>query len=147
MTENSTVFEAIYADYEGKIIAELEKSKTDDQIEEMLYLGIIHDAILKILAKALSVAVYRNGKIEDIHAGECDGDGSFKGIPDACMKEINIDVCNKMYTMLKLLLSEDDDSLKMAEADLAFGAACASEWYDPVIDESLCSPQLLKLLH
>jgi len=42
--------------------------------------------VLKRLAKALSVAVYRNGKIEDVHAGECEGEDYFRGIPDSCMK-------------------------------------------------------------
>ena len=30
----------------------------------------IHDMVLKEMAKALSVAVYRNGMIENVHAGE-----------------------------------------------------------------------------
>jgi hypothetical protein len=38
--------------------------------------------ILKRLAKALSVAIYRNGKIEYIHAENYDGAEKYKGIPD-----------------------------------------------------------------
>jgi hypothetical protein len=141
------VLDAIYDEYEHRIIMELEKSNSDDEIEKMLYSGVVHDMILKRLAKALSVAIYRNGKIEDIHAGNYDGAEKYKGIPDNCMKEINIDVCNKMYTMLKLLLADDEDSFKMASMDIAFGSMCATDWNDPVIDESLYSFKLLDLLN
>jgi hypothetical protein len=141
------VLDAIYDEYEHRIIMELEKSNSDDEIEKILYSGVVHDMILKRLAKALSVAIYRNGKIEDIHAGNYDGAEKYKGIPDNCMKEINIDVCNKMYTMLKLLLADDEDSFKMASIDIAFGSMCATDWNDPVIDESLYSLKLLDLLN
>jgi hypothetical protein len=137
----------IDAIYEQRIITELEKSNSDNEMEKMLLSGIVHDMILKRLAKALSVAIYRNGKIEDIHVGDYDGAEKYKGIPDACMKEINIDVCNKMYTMLKLLLSDDEDAFKMAYLDIMFGEKCASDWSDPVIDESLCGTEILDLLN
>jgi hypothetical protein len=132
------VFDAIYDEYEGRIITELEKSKSDNEIEEMLDSGVVHDMILKRLAKALSVAIYRNGKIEDIHAGNYEGAEKYKGIPDACMKEINIDVCNKMYTMLKLLLTDDEVAFNMAYAHILYGEMCATDWNDPIIDEDLC---------
>lgn len=137
------VFDALYDCYEERILDELENTLTESEVDEMLETGVVHDMILKKLAKALSVTIYRNGKIEDIHAGEYDGPCDFKGIPDSCMKEINIDVCNKMYTMLKLLLSTDTDDYKLAYINLMFGEMCASDWYDPVIDESLTSEMLL----
>jgi hypothetical protein len=141
------VFDAIYDEYEHRIITELKKTNSDNEIEEMLDSGGVHDMILKRLAKALSVAIYRNGKIEDIHAGDYDGAEKYKGIPDACMKEINIDVCNKMYTMMKLLLADDNEAFIMASVDIAFGEMCAADWNDPVIDESLCSSKILELLN
>lgn len=98
------------------------------------------------MAKALSVAVYRNGKIEDVHAGECEGEDYFRGIPDSCMKAINIDVCNKIYTMLKLLLSTDEDDFKIANAVLRFSEMCASDWNEPELDDSIYNKELLDLL-
>jgi hypothetical protein len=141
------VFDAIYDEYEHRIITELEKSNSENEIEKMLDSGVVHDMILRRLAKALSVAIYRNGKIEDIHAGNYDGAEKYKGIPDACMKEINIDVCNKMYTMLKLLLADDSDAFNMAYVDIVFGEMCAADWNDPVIDESLYNSKILDLLN
>ena len=99
------VFETIYSLYEKEVVNEIKKLKTDEEIKFIERKGIIRDIVLKRLAKALSVAVYRNGKIEDVHAGECEGEDYFRGIPDSCMKAINIDVCNKIYTILKLLLA------------------------------------------
>lgn len=131
------VFDAIYDEYEKRIIEEFKHSKSEEEIEDMLEAKEIHDIILKRLAKALAVAVYRNGKIEDIHAGDYDGPSDFNGIPDSCMKEINIDVCNKMYTMLHLLTSSDKEDLQIAYRDIVFSELCASEWNDPELDESL----------
>lgn len=90
------VFETIYSLYEKEVVNEIKKLKTDEEIKFIERKGIIRDIVLKRLAKALSVAVYRNGKIEDVHAGECEGEDYFRGIPDSCMKAINIDV---MYTI------------------------------------------------
>mgnify|MGYP000775167912 FL=1 len=140
------VFDEIYCIYEQQILASFEEKMTEDEIEELICSGMIHDKILKRLAKALSVVIYRNGKIEDVHSGKCEGADDFYGIPDSCMKEINIDVCNKMYTMLKLLLSSDEGDFKMAFANILNGELCASGWNEPENDDSLCGDELLKLL-
>ena len=71
------VFDAIYDEYEKRIIEEFKQSKSEEEIEDMLEAKEIHDIILKRFAKALAVAVYRNGKIEDIHAGDYDGPCDF----------------------------------------------------------------------
>ena len=63
------VFETIYSLYEKEVVNEIKKLKTDEEIKFIERKGIIRDIVLKRLAKALSVAVYRNGKIEDVHAG------------------------------------------------------------------------------
>lgn len=81
------VFETIYSLYEKEVVNEIKKSKTDEEIKFIERKGIIRDIVLKRLAKALSVAVYRNGKIEDVHAGECEGEDYFRGIPDSCMSQ------------------------------------------------------------
>ncbi len=59
------VFETIYSLYEKEVVNEIKKLKTDEEIKFIERKGIIRDIVLKRLAKALSVAVYRNGKIED----------------------------------------------------------------------------------
>ena len=64
------VFDAIYDEYEKRIIEEFKHSKSEEEIEDMLEAKEIHDIILKRFAKALAVAVYRNGKIEDIMGQE-----------------------------------------------------------------------------
>ena len=61
------VFETIYSLYEKEVVNEIKKLKTDEEIKFIERKGIIRDIVLKRLAKALSVAVYRNGKIEDVH--------------------------------------------------------------------------------
>ncbi len=131
------VFDRIYSEYKKRIMEELKNNKSEDEIAEMLEKREIHDIILKRLAKALSIAIYRNGKIEDIHAGDYDGPCDFKGIPDSCMKELNMDICNKMYTMLYLLTSSDKEDLQMARRDIFFSELYAIEWDDPKMDESL----------
>ena len=143
--ERMMVFEKVYEIYENIIIKTLEQTKTDEEIDEMLDSGSIHDMVLKRLAKALTVAVYRNGKIEDIHAGEYEGPCDFKGIPDSCMKEINIDVCNKMYTMLKMFLSSDAQDLQKTIVCLLFSESCAADWNEPEIDEELYITEHLDL--
>lgn len=140
------VFETIYSLYEKEVVNEIKKSKTDEEIKFIERKGIIRDIVLKRLAKALSVAVYRNGKIEDVHAGECEGEDYFRGIPDSCMKAINIDVFHKIYTMLKLLLSTDEDDFKIANAVLRFSEMCASDWNEPELDDSIYNKELLDLL-
>ena len=93
------VFETIYSLYEKEVVNEIKKLKTDEEIKFIERKGIIRDIVLKRLAKALSVAVYRNGKIEDVHAGECEGEDYFRGIPDSCMKAIK-----NFYTIISLIV-------------------------------------------
>lgn len=132
------VLDDIYYEYEERVVFYLKKTLSDEEIDSLLDDGTVHDMILKRLAKALTAVIYRNGKIEDIHAGECEGEPEFNGIPDSCMKEINIDVCNKMYSMLTLLFSEDEDDFKKALLSINFGELCTSDWYDPTIDGDIC---------
>lgn len=81
------VFDAIYDTFAKIVDSKMKDKNVDDEI--------FGDMVLKEMAKALTVAIYRNGTIEDVHAGEGFGAKDFKGIPDSCMKEINKDVCNK----------------------------------------------------
>ena len=120
------VFDYIYDAFEKTVKDELKEKNISNED--------INDMVLKKMAKALSVAVYRNGMIENVHAGEGFGAKDFNGIPNSCMKEINIDVCNKCYTMLKILLSDDRMNLKRAAKVLGFAYSSAADWNEPVLD-------------
>ncbi len=123
------VFDAIYDTFAKIVDSKMKDKNVDDEI--------FGDMVLKEMAKALTVAIYRNGTIEDVHAGEGFGAKDFKGIPDSCMKEINKDVCNKCYTMLKLLLSDEKMDCKRALSVLLFSYLSATEWDEPVLDNSV----------
>ena len=123
------VFDAIY-DTVAKIVDSKMKDKNVDD-------EIFGDMVLKEMAKALTVAIYRNGTIEDVHAGEGFGAKDFKGIPDSCMKEINKDVCNKCYTMLKLLLSDEEMDCKRALSVLVLSYLSTTKWDEPVLDNEV----------
>lgn len=120
------VFDAIYDTFAKIVDSKMKDKNVDDEI--------FGDMVLKEMAKALTVAIYRNGTIEDVHAGEGFGAKDFKGIPDSCMKEINKDVCNKCYTMLKLLLSDEEMDCKRALSVLVLSYLSTTKWDEPVLD-------------
>ena len=53
------------------------------------------------------------------------------------MKEINKDVCNKCYTMLKLLLSDEKMDCKRALSVLVLSYLSTTEWDEPVLDNEV----------
>lgn len=57
-----------------------------------------------------------------------------------------VSFCNKIYTILKLLLSTDEDDFKIANAVLRFSEMCASDWNEPELDDSIYNKELLDLL-
>lgn len=123
------VFDAIYDTFAKIVDSKMKDKNVDDEI--------FGDMVLKEMAKALTVAIYRNGTIEDVHAGEGFGAKDFKGIPDSCMKEINKDVCNKCYTMLKLLLSDEEKDCKRALSVLVLSYLSTTKWDEPVLDNEV----------
>lgn len=123
------VFDAIYDTFAKIVDSKMKAKNVDDEI--------FGDMVLKEMAKALTVAIYRNGTIEDVHAGEGFGAKDFKGIPDSCMKEINKDVCNKCYTMLKLLLSDEEMDCKRALSVLVLSYLSTTKWDEPVLDNEV----------
>lgn len=123
------VFDAIYDTFAKIVDSKMKDKNVDDEI--------FGDMVLKEMAKALTVAIYRNGTIEDVHAGEGFGAKDFKGIPDSCMKEINKDVCNKRYTMLKLLLSDEEMDCKRALSVLVLSYLSTTKWDEPVLDNEV----------
>lgn len=123
------VFDAIYDTFAKIVDSKMKDKNVDDEI--------FGDMVLKEMAKALTVAIYRNGTIEDVHAGEGFGAKDFKGIPDSCMIEINKDVCNKCYTMLKLLLSDEEMDCKRALSVLVLSYLSTTKWDEPVLDNEV----------
>lgn len=123
------VFDVIYDTFAEIVDSKMKDKNVDDEI--------FGDMVLKEMAKALTVAIYRNGTIEDVHAGEGFGAKDFKGIPDSCMKEINKDVCNKCYTMLKLLLSDEKMDCKRALSVLVLSYLSTTKWDEPVLDNEV----------
>ena len=140
------VLDKIYEQYECIIEEQLKGTNTEEEIIELLENGTIHDIILKRMAKALTVMIYRNGKIEDVHAGEYDEAYGINGIPDSCMKMLNKDVCNRMYTMLKALLGDSEEDYAIALGNIAFGGAQSMEWDEPELEESLYNEKLAHYL-
>jgi len=71
----------------------------------------VDDLVVRYLALAFSTSIYRNSLIEDIHSNDTElkkqaglETSDFKGIPNVLMKELNKDIHNRMYELLKLLL-------------------------------------------
>lgn len=63
------VFDAIYDTFVKIVDSKMKDKNVDDKI--------FGDMVLKEMAKALTVAIYRNGTIEDVHAGEGFGARTF----------------------------------------------------------------------
>ena len=88
-------------------------------------------------AKALVALVFRNGPIEDLHAGTpctvCSGKPEISHITDDEMKDIMKSAVDALY---RLLWQRDADPAAYNEA-LAFGRRHTLSWDDP----QLCSPR------
>jgi len=89
------------------------------------------DKVRAIEAKAIVVQAFRNGPIEDLHAGKvcpvCSEDPSFSRISDAEMKTIMKAAVTQVY---KLLWLRDHDIESYAEK-LAYGHRFCLHWDDP----------------
>jgi hypothetical protein len=89
------------------------------------------DPSLAIEAKALVALAFRNGPIEDLHAGgpcvACNGNRAISHISDEEMKRIMKAVVNKVYS---LLWKKDNDSEAYAKS-LGLGARYTQHWDDP----------------
>lgn len=81
--------------------------------------------------KAIVALVFRNGPIEDIHAGEpcphCTGRGGFSRITDDEMKKVIKSAVDHLYALL-LLKAEN---LEEYEDKIRFGERYAARWDDP----------------
>ena len=84
-----------------------------------------------LIAAAIVVLAFRNGPIEDLHAGKpcpaCVGKAGYSRISDAEMKVIMKNAVNRVYSLLRLK-TDDPDSY---ERQIAYGERCAANWDGP----------------
>lgn len=82
-------------------------------------------------AKAIVALAFRNGPIEDCHAGQtcpvCSGKPSVSHITNAEMKLIMKSAVNCVYRLMRLKLSEP----QMYAREIALGERYTTEWDDP----------------
>ena len=83
-------------------------------------------------AKALVALAFRNGPIENVHAGKacptCHGDPQYSHITQAEMRQIMKAAVDRLYTFL--VLKERDQ--KGYEALISLGERYTTAWDDPV---------------
>lgn len=89
------------------------------------------DAVLAREAKSLVALAFRNGPIEDVHAGRecphCAGKREYSHITEAEMKNI---MKNAVDTLYKLLWMKENDPEKYA-ASIELGTRYTHSWDDP----------------
>jgi hypothetical protein len=82
-------------------------------------------------AKAIVALAFRNGPIEDIHAGRlcptCAGHTGYSRITDAEMKVIMKNAVNRVYALLCL---KNDDPGEY-ESQIQFGESYTAKWDEP----------------
>lgn len=82
-------------------------------------------------AKAIVALAFRNGPIEDLHAGKpcpaCSEKPGVSRITNDEMKLIMKNAVNKVYTLLRL---KNDDPARY-DREIAFGERNAAQWDDP----------------
>ena len=82
-------------------------------------------------AKAIVALAFRNGPIEDLHAGKpcpvCEGKAGYSRISDADMKVIMKNAVNQVYKLLRLKAADPDGY----ERQIAYGERCALSWDEP----------------
>ena len=85
-------------------------------------------------AQAIVAMAFRNGPIEDVHAGKrcptCSGKPEYSRITDSEMKVIMKEAVDRVYTMLRL----KQDEPEQFDALLQFGSVYTSHWDDPVFN-------------
>jgi hypothetical protein len=88
-------------------------------------------------AKALVALAFRNGPIEDVHAGKvcptCDGNPEYSHITQDEMRSIMKAAVDRMYTYL--LLKESDKTAY--EALLSFGEKYTRAWDEPSLTKAI----------
>jgi hypothetical protein len=81
------------------------------------------EQMLQALSKALTHLVFRNGIVENLHAdSEC--------LDDATMKKLNIDVNNRIYTVLDIWFNGTVEEVERLERMLNFLARYYGQSWD-----------------
>ena len=82
-------------------------------------------------AKAIVVLAFRNGPIEDMHAGKtcptCNGKTGYSRISDDEMKLIMKNAVNRVFWLLRLKADDRDTYARQ----IAYGERCTLSWDDP----------------
>ena len=82
-------------------------------------------------AKAIVALAFRNGPIENVHAGEqcptCSRDSHYSGITQSEMKDIMKNAVNSVYTLLLLKDQEPEKYNRLVQLGLLFTV----DWDDP----------------
>ena len=84
---------------------------------------------LQALSKALTHLVFRNGIVENLHA-------SGANLDDETMKQLNIDINNRIYTVLDIWFNGTEEEVERLERILNFLARYygnswdQAEWID-----------------
>lgn len=91
------------------------------------------DPALAVETKALVALAFRNGPIEDVHAGKlcltCGGRSEYSRVSDEQMKAIMKSAVNRLYS---LLWQRENDVADYAKS-LALGMKYSTRWDDPEI--------------
>jgi hypothetical protein len=91
------------------------------------------DPALAVETKALVALAFRNGPIEDVHAGKlcptCGGRAEYSHVSDEQMKAIMKSAVNRLYS---LLWQRENDVAAYAES-LSLGMKYSTRWDDPEI--------------
>lgn len=87
---------------------------------------------LQALSKALTHLVFRNGAVENLHS-EC------ACLDDETMKKLNIDVNNRVYTVLAIWFNGTEEEVERLEYMLNFLARYYGQSWDQaeVVDFSM----------
>jgi hypothetical protein len=82
-------------------------------------------------AKAIVVLAFRNGPIENVHAGGpcpiCEGKAEYSHITQEEMKLIMKTAVNQVYKLLRMKV----DDPERYERQLTYGERCTYMWDDP----------------
>jgi hypothetical protein len=107
----------------------MQDSHTEGAVLEMTTEADQRDLVRE--AKAIVVLAFRNGPIEDLHAGEpcpaCHGNAGYSRISNAEMKIIMKNAVNRVYALLRLK-ADDPDSYSR---QVAFGERSTLSWDEP----------------
>ena len=92
------------------------------------------DPVLSLEAKALTALAFRNGPIEDLHAGKpcslCSGRPEYSHVSNEEMKKIMKAAVTAMY---RLLWQRENDPLAYRKS-LALGQRYTQHWGDPDVE-------------